>query len=168
MNANKFELRPCPEKGQGVFATASFSAGDTVMTGIVIKVLRSNHSHASQIGENQFVQHGGLISKVNHSCNPNCGIRVNDVGGHDFVAMKDGCANEEITFDYAMRNYTIDHFPDECMCGASNCRGSVTGWKDLSDSKKDEYKDFAAPYLFDLDTKVKKRKKAQANEYRTH
>jgi len=32
--------------------------------------------------------------------------------------MKDISVNEEITFDYAMRNYTIDHFPQQCMCGS--------------------------------------------------
>ncbi len=151
----KVEMRSCAERGDGIFSTTAFKAGDTIMTGIIQEVLKGNHSHASQIGENQYVFHAGLISKVNHSCNPNCGIRVNDMGGHDFIAMKDGSSDEEITFDYAMRNYGIDHFPEECMCGSSNCRGSVTGWQALSDDKKKEYQDFAAPYLFALDDKIR-------------
>jgi hypothetical protein len=52
-----------------------------------------------------------------------------------------------------MRNYSIDHFPKNCMCGAHNCRGKITGWKDLPDEKKKAYKGFVAPYLLALDAK---------------
>lgn len=41
---------------------------------------------------------------VNHSCSPNCGVRLNDAGAYDFVAREPIAAGEEITFDYAMRN----------------------------------------------------------------
>ncbi len=148
-----FELRDSPEKDEGVFATNSFEAGDIVMVGVIREVLSENHSHASQIGENEHVLHAGLISKVNHSCDPNCGIRVNETGAHNFTAMKDIGVNEEITFDYAMRNYTIEHFPQQCMCGSKRCRGTITGWKDLPDDKKKEYEGFAAPYLIELDAR---------------
>ncbi len=148
-----FELRKVEGQGEGVFATRSFKAGETVMVGMIKKVLNENDSHASQVGENKYVRHAGLISKVNHSCNPNCGIKVNQTGGHDFVAMRDLSVNQEITFDYVMRNYSIDHFPPLCLCSSENCRGRITGWKDLSDQKKKEYKGFVAPYLLELDAK---------------
>jgi len=150
------ELRDSSEKGEGVFATRHFKVGDIVIVGVIDEVLNGNHSHASQIGETEFVFHAGLARKVNHSCDPNCGIRVNENGAHDFVAIKDGSVNEEITFDYAMRNYTIDHFPSKCMCGSKACRGSITGWKDLTDKKKMEYDGVAAPYLLELDAKHSK------------
>jgi len=146
-----FELRESPEKGEGIFATKPFEVGDIVMVGIIEEVLSGNHSHASQISENEHVLHAGLISKVNHSCGPNCGIRVNETGAHDFIAMKDISVNEEITFDYAMRNYSVDHFPPQCMCGSARCRGRITGWKDLPDETKKEYEGFVAPYLLELD-----------------
>jgi len=130
LNTNDgFELRESPEKGEGIFATKPFKVGDIVMVGIIKEVLSGNHSHASQISENEHVLHAGLISKVNHSCGPNCGIRVNETGAHDFIAMKDISVNEEITFDYAMRNYTIDHFPQQCMCGSKRCRGRLQDGK---------------------------------------
>ncbi|MDM8550424.1 SET domain-containing protein-lysine N-methyltransferase [Desulfobacterales bacterium HSG2] len=93
------------------------------------------------------------MSKVNHSCDPNSGIRVNETGAHDLVAICDIAVSEEITFDYAMRNYSVDHFPPKCLCGADKCRGRVTGWKDLPDEKKKEYAGFVAPYLLELDIK---------------
>ncbi|MDJ0800341.1 MAG: SET domain-containing protein-lysine N-methyltransferase [Calothrix sp. MO_167.B12] len=146
-----FELRATPGKGEGIFATRSFQAGETVMVGIIEKVLDKNDSHASQIAKDKYVRHAGLISKVNHSCDPNCGIKVNQTGGHDFVAMRNINVNEEITFDYAMRNYSIDHFLMLCECGSKNCRKKITGWKDLPESRKKEYTGFVAPYLLELD-----------------
>jgi len=148
-----FKLRESAGKGDGIFAARLFKAGETVMVGKIGKVLKENHSHASQIGEHDYIFHAGLINKVNHSCEPNCGIKVNETGAHDFVAMADIIANEEITFDYAMRNYGIDHFPKQCTCGSKKCRGKITGWKDLSDIRKEEYKGFVAPYLLALDKK---------------
>ncbi len=148
-----FELRESAGKGEGVVATRSFKAGETVMVGFIKKMLDRNHSHASQIGENKYVFHAGLTSKVNHSCDPNCGISVNETGAHDYVAIRDIVVNEEITFDYAMRNYGVDYFPKQCICGSERCRGRITGWKDLPDEWKNKYEGFVAPYLLELDAK---------------
>ena len=148
-----FELRVSDRKGEGVFATISFVPGEIVMVGVIEESLKANHSHASQIGIDAYVFHAGLISKVNHSCDPNCGIRINDSGAHDFVAMRDIVVNEELTFDYAMRNYGVEHFPTQCMCGSEICRGRITGWKDLPDERKKRYEGFVAPYLLELDAK---------------
>ncbi len=150
---NGFELRKTAGKGKGVFSTKFFKADEIVMLRKIEKKLDKNHSHASQVGENEYVLHTGSITKVNHSCSPNCGIRLNATGAHNFVAMRDISIDEEITFDYAMRNYGIDYFPKHCMCGSKNCRGKISGWKDLSDGKKKEYKGFVVPYLLALDTK---------------
>ncbi|MEL7048767.1 MAG: SET domain-containing protein-lysine N-methyltransferase [Pseudomonadota bacterium] len=148
------ELQSTTEKGDGVFTTRQFKAGETVMVGVIETRLSENHSHASQVGEHQYVFHAGLISKFNHSCEPNCGIRVNASGGHDFIAMRDIKPNEEATFDYAMRNLGVDHFPGDCTCGEKACRGSITGWRDLPQARKDQYLGFVAPYLLELDAKT--------------
>ncbi|MCZ6503471.1 MAG: SET domain-containing protein-lysine N-methyltransferase [Gammaproteobacteria bacterium] len=123
------------------------------MVGVIKEVLNGNHAHASQVGENEYVLHAGLITRVNHSCDPNCGIRVNETGAHDFVAIRNISINEEIVFDYAMRNYGVDYFPKQCMCGSKRCRGRITGWKDLPDEQKKEYEGLVAPYLLELAAK---------------
>lgn len=152
-----YELRESIGKGEGIFATLRFLRGDTVMIGTIKKDnINGNHSHASQMGEFRYALHGGRITKVNHSCNPNCGIKLNVAGAHDFVAMRTIEIGEEITFDYAMRNYTIEYFPYECGCGSEQCRGSITGWKDLPAKFKLKYEGFVAPYLVELDRKKKK------------
>lgn len=69
-----YELQRTDAKGEGVFATRSFQVGETVMVGVIEAELDHNHAHASQLSEKRFVLHGGLIAKVKHSCEPNCGI----------------------------------------------------------------------------------------------
>ena len=137
-------------KGNGVFAERSFKVGETVLIGKIEKELSKNNSHASQIGLNRFVLHNEEMRMVNHSCNPNCGIRINSSDAHDLVAKKAIIKGEEITYDYAMRNYTIDYFLSNCKCGSDECRGKITGWKDLPNHKKMEYRNWVAPYLLGL------------------
>ena len=146
-----YELRIAEGKGEGMVACRDFQRGQLVMKGKIEKELRESTSHSSQISRNRHVLHAGLISKVNHSCNPNCGIRVNETGAHDFVAFTYISAGEELTFDYAMRNYSVDHFPPRCMCGSPQCRGKLTGWKSLPEETKKAYEGFVAPYLLEID-----------------
>jgi hypothetical protein len=142
-------------KGEGVLATRPFAAGETVMVGFLIGPLTGNDSHATQVGPSRWALHGGLGPKVNHSCDPNCGVRLNDGQAFDFVARRPIGAGQELTFDYAMRNFTIDHFPAMCLCGATQCRGSVTGWKDLPATRKADYGELVAPYLRVMDDDIR-------------
>lgn len=145
-------LRRNPDgRGDGVLATRPFAAGETVMVGFLLGTLDGNDSHATQVGPDRWVRHGGLGPKVNHSCDPNCGVRLNDGQAFDYVARRAISTGQELTFDYAMRNYTIDHFPLVCLCGAAQCRGSVTGWKDLPAARKTDYGQLVAPYLHAMD-----------------
>lgn len=146
-----YELHSTAGKGEGVFATRSFHIGETVMIGVIDRELDANHSHASQVSAHRWVLHGGLVTKLNHSCDPNCGIRLNASGAHDYIAREPIVAGQEITFDYAMRNYTIEYFLTPCRCGSRHCRGRITGWKDLPAHRKAAYHGFVAPYLTDLD-----------------
>ena len=145
-------LRRTPDgKGDAVLATRRFASGDTVMVGFLIGPLTGNDSHATQVGPDRWARHGGLGPKVNHSCDPNCGVRINAAQAFDFVARRPIDVGQEVTFDYAMRNYTIDHFPALCLCGAVECRGAVTGWKDLPAARKADYGELVAPYLRAMD-----------------
>jgi hypothetical protein len=145
-------LRRAPNgKGDAVLATRPFAVGETVMVGFLSGPLTANDSHATQVGPNRWARHGGLGPKVNHSCDPNCGVRLNDAQAFDFVARRPIHAGQELTFDYAMRNFTIDHFPPVCLCGTEQCRGSVTGWKDLPAARKADYGELVAPYLRAMD-----------------
>lgn len=141
--------------GDGVLTTRSFVAGETVMVGFLVGSLKENDSHATQVGPHRWARHGGLGPKVNHSCDPNCGVRLNDEQAFDVIARQQIHAGQEITFDYATRNFTIDHFPAMCLCGAERCRRSVTGWKDLTAAQKASYGDLVAPYLHAMDDNIR-------------
>lgn len=146
------EVRGTAEgKGNGVFATRAHQQGETVMVGVIERRLTGNTAHATQVGRSEWVQLAGLGPMVNHSCDPNCGIRMNSGGAPDLVARRAIALGEEITFDYAMRNYSVEQFPARCRCGASLCRGSVTGWKDLPLERKAAYGRLVAPYLLEVD-----------------
>lgn len=139
-------------RGDGVVATRSFRPRQTVMVGVIEeRRVPQNHSHASQVGRSEYVELGGLASKVNHSSDLNCGVQVNQSGAYDLVARRSIWPGDEITFDYAMRNYSVEHFPSRCRCGAPSCRGVVTGWKDLSAEQKAVYTGLVAPYLLAID-----------------
>ena len=147
--------RAADDKGDAVLATHPFATGATVMVGSLIGTLTGNDAHATQVGPNRWARHGGLGPKVNHSCDPNCGVRLNDAQAFDFVARRPIAAGDEVTFDYAMRNFTIDYFPGVCLCGAARCRGSVTGWKDLPAARKADYGELVAPYLRAMDDDIR-------------
>jgi hypothetical protein len=157
VRSSGYELRTTKRKGDGVFATRPFQVGETVVVGTIARRLSSNTRNASQVSLNEFVLLGGLGSKVNHSCDPNCGVRVNESGAYDLIALRDFATAEEITFDYAMRNYSVEHFPIRCLCGSQICRGSITGWKDLPLARKEAYRGFVAPYLLELDRKISRK-----------
>ena len=151
-----FILKNSKDRGSGVFSKNSYIVGEVVMKGVIEKIEYINHVGVSQMGENEYFAPIGLMALVNHSCDPNCGIKLNETGAQDYVAMKDIPSGEEITFDYAMQNYKIDHFPVSCQCGSSDCRGSIGGWVDLPQDKRVKYESFVAPYLLELDKKKSK------------
>jgi hypothetical protein len=148
---HQYVLRATPDKGDGVFATCPFAVGETVMLGADVRKAAHNDAHAVQIGRDEFGHEDGLGSFVNHSCNPNCGIRRTDRGVFDLVARRAIQPGEEITVDYAMRNYVIEFFPEICMCGSGLCRSPVTGWRDLPPERRAAYEGSVAPFLFEIE-----------------
>ncbi|HKC51047.1 MAG TPA: SET domain-containing protein-lysine N-methyltransferase [Myxococcota bacterium] len=84
----------------------------------------------------------GPADWVNHSCDPNCGLR----GQIALVAMRGLEPGEEICFDYAMSDGTpYDQFP--CGCGAKSCRGAVTGEDWSRPELWERYSGYFSPYL---------------------
>ena len=97
-----------------------------------------------QVEEDLYLVSGrdGPADWVNHSCNPNCGLR----GQIALVALRRLEPGEEVCFDYAMSDGTpYDQF--ECGCGAPQCRGKISGddWKRRELWKR--YSGHFSPYL---------------------
>jgi hypothetical protein len=154
----KTEKRTSPIQGRGLFSHDPISAGEivaikggTIMDAASFALLRDTVSPAEiQIEDGFYIAPGSAeeveanILCLNHSCNPNVGVR----GQITFVAMRDIPADTELTIDYAM----IDGDPAErmaCSCGTQECRNVVTGsdWR-LPELQR-RYAGFFSRYLHD-------------------
>jgi len=83
----------------------------------------------------------------NHSCDPNSGFR----GQVFLVAMRDICAGEEVTFDYAMtvaESVGSDMvFSLECGCGSAHCRKRITEKDWMLPELQHRYNGYFSPYI---------------------
>jgi hypothetical protein len=79
---------------------------------------------------------------VRHSCEPNCGMHGNTV----LVALRDIAPGERVTYDYAMSD-GCDYDEFECQCGATACRGKVTGHDWMLPDLQLRYRGSFSPYL---------------------
>lgn len=134
-------LRDVPTKGRGVFTTRPFAKGDEVLEflGEICDVDDfSDLTYALQIGPREFLSSsGGIDDFVNHSCQPNSGIR-NVQGRIVLFALRALARDEEITFDYSTTQ-AGGFWEMECHCGAPTCRGRIGDFKDLPQAFRSRY-----------------------------
>lgn len=67
----------------------------------------------------------GIVDYVNHSCEPNAGIK----GQISLYAMRDIKKGKEIRFDYGTILFRAEGAPKyilECKCGSNKCRQNIT------------------------------------------
>jgi len=146
MKFDGVEVRSSGALGRGVFALRGYKSGETVIKGVVDKVIENR-------GEHTFTVHGvhvvlaGPACLVNHSCDPNCMHVFNVSGAFDFVARRDIGAGEQITHDTSAYEYEVEHFSQKCLCGSDNCRGKVKGWKDLTRQEQESIREYTIPFL---------------------
>lgn len=141
--SSSLETKETKKYGNGVFASAPIDKGEVLMIfgGYILtraeecELPESIRDIAIQV-ERDFVigvmneNELGNADFVNHSCNPNSGIR----GQISLVAMRDIEEGEEITFDYGSVLYRKEgsqEYKLKCVCGSDGCRGEITqfDWK---------------------------------------
>jgi uncharacterized protein len=131
----KTRVRPSPIHGRGLFAARAIRQGEIVAIkgGHVLdgQALRRSPAYAScsyiQIGDDLYI--GAITTSevrrnklyINHSCDPNLGIR----GEITFVALRGIRAGEELTYDWAMEENQPTR--TRCSCNAPSCRHVLTG-----------------------------------------
>ncbi|SRR6266508_3944089 len=138
----KTEVRESKIHGRGLFATADIAKDEVVAVkgGHIISREQLREKVTPRLGPVEIqIDNDLFIAPVaaeereasmlysNHSCDPNLGMR----GEITFVAMRNIRAGEELTHDWATPD--DDDYSVECKCGASNCRGTLTGkdWQRL-------------------------------------
>lgn len=152
----KTEKRGSEIEGRGLFAREAIPRGEIVAVkgGRIYdragwaKVAAELSPAEIQIGDDHFIgpaDASGVeanMLRLNHSCEPNCGVR----GEITFVTMRDVAPEEELTIDYAM----IDGDPEihmKCRCGSGRCRGSVSGADWALPRLQEEYRGHFSTYL---------------------
>jgi SET domain-containing protein len=121
--------------GRGLFAVEEFSAGEIVCVKgghvftrpVLEKITPVLGSAEIQIADDLFIgpihprQREGSMIFSNHSCDPNIGVQGQIV----FIALRKIAAGEELTHDWATTD--DDDYTLACRCGATECRGIITG-----------------------------------------
>lgn len=133
----KVEVREAADgKGLGVFAMEAIEAGELIAEfegetyiaeSTATSLPKVMVDHAIQINPTHYVHGEGCLAQlINHSCDPNCGIR----GLTSVVAAKRIEVGEEVTWSYPCSE-SSDWILHDCQCGSSNCMGTVRGFADL-------------------------------------
>ena len=129
---SKIQVQEC-SFGKGVFARSLIHQGDEILqfSGPLIDTQEAiskgeRQCNPLQIGKYLYmdIEPPGVL--VNHSCEPNAGIRDNV----RLVAIVDIQAGEEIFYDYST-TMDEDNWVLECLCGNENCRMTVGDFKYL-------------------------------------
>lgn len=133
----------------GVFSLVHIPA-DTVVfefTGNILQLsdipnpLIPENDHYLQVDINKYIGPSGDFDDVfNHSCDPNCGLRV--VGKRALlISIYEIKVGDELTFDYSTSSLeTKDTWQLECKCGSWICRKIISGFQYLPEERKNYYK----------------------------
>jgi hypothetical protein len=135
----------------GLFAAKAFAQGDTLFANHSDRFYEPKlsfeevsargidvHHHCLQVGEDAYCfPTGGFDDFMNHSCEPTCGIRLDDRGAA-IVAIKDIIPGMELTYDYSTYNQTAAP-PLLCECGSSQCRSLIGNFSDLPENLRSRY-----------------------------
>ncbi|MHA7819557.1 MAG: SET domain-containing protein [Erythrobacter sp.] len=108
--------------GVGVRSVVAF-ARDDVLDRFDGRIDRQVSQHSLQISSDEHIAETRFVGYLSHGCDPNCAL---DMGARTLVALRDIAAGDLLRVDYAATEDTL--FAEfECECGATNCRGWITG-----------------------------------------
>lgn len=82
-------------------------------------------------------------TRMNHSCNPNTHM---DIARRRVVALHDIPAESELVFDYNTTEWDIAA-AFVCGCGATNCVGTVRGFRHLNAAQREALRPWLSPLL---------------------
>jgi uncharacterized protein len=151
----KTRVRPSPIHGHGLFAVRPIRRGEVVAVkgGHILdrRALERSPARAAvsyiQIDDQRYIgaatprEVGANKLFINHSCEPNVGLR----GEITFVALRDVTAGEELTYDWAMEEHRRDRM--RCTCRAASCRKILTGRDWMIPALQRRYRGFFSAYL---------------------
>ncbi len=132
----KIDVHESKVDGSGVFAKKDIKKGEIIalIKGTPIKhfVVDKKTSEAGPnwigVGENLWIDPSPPFHNLNHSCDPNAGIR----GSKTIVALQNIKKGEEVLIDYSTTEIDVLWKLDKkCKCGSKNCRGTIKSIQSL-------------------------------------
>jgi len=149
MNAAKVRVKNTKKYGRGVFATRNVRKNEVVAVfdGPIYDEkfdgwTNEINNHVMQFKKNAWRDSLGPARYINHSCEPNCGIK--DL--FKVVAMRSIKKGEEITWDYEMTENSW-WWRLKCRCGSAICRKIIGRYKNLPESLRKKYKGYISEWL---------------------
>ncbi|HAI74299.1 MAG TPA: hypothetical protein DCS28_02790 [Candidatus Moranbacteria bacterium] len=143
----KFFVGDSKIHGRGVFASEDIQKGKTVFIlkgkRSVLRLKTDILSTPNMVGleKNIWIDPEFPINYLNHSCNPNLGMR----GKVLFVAIRNIKKGEEFNFDYSISEDS--EWEMRCYCGHANCRKIICGIKSLPESIYRKYLPYIPRYF---------------------
>ncbi len=141
------KIKTAPKKGKGVFTNKPIQAGRLVciLTGDRLTARQMDRRIEAgqettddpfQISRTLYLDLDEVPRSINHSCDPNCGIRQEN----KLFAIRDIKAGEEITFDYST---TVPCYKSwwkmRCRCGAKICRRVASSYNTIPKKQQNKY-----------------------------
>ncbi len=122
-------IKPSPVADSGSFAPRlikkgehiRFLSGEIVALDEIFKRVhegKENNDDPLQIGEGLYIDLDEPSRLINHSCEPNAGIR----GKNELFALRDIQPAEEISYDYSTTQLFDWTMERKCRCRSQNCR----------------------------------------------
>ena len=142
--------------GKAVFATEGFAAGESIVrfSGRRVAAARVPGGIAGtsdrfvQVDRHEYLGPSGRIDDlINHSCDPNTGLRFTAKGVF-LVALRDIAPGEEIAWDYSTTLHQAG-WAMACACGSAGCRGTIGDFAGLPEERRRWYIDrgVVAPHV---------------------
>ena len=142
--------------GKAVFASQGFATGETIVRFSGRRVAAARVPAAAAGRQDRFVQvaadaylgpSGRVDDLINHSCQPNTGLRFTEEGVF-LVALRDIAPGEEIAWDYST-TLQDSGWAMACRCGSPACRGVIGDFAALPAERRREYieQGVVAPHL---------------------
>lgn len=146
--------------GKGIFASKDIKKGEIIalIKGRVVNFLVKNKKDAQHgpdwvgICHNTWIDPAEPFCYLNHSCNPNAGIK----GKVETVALKNIKKDEEITIDYSITEETVN-WKMKCGCGSKGCRKIIQSIQFLPTKTFNKYYPFIGTYFKNLYLKSNKK-----------
>ncbi len=142
--------------GKAVYAAVKFDDGETIVkfTGRKFRadqvpgLVRGATDRFVQITPDAYLGPSGRIDDlINHSCDPNGGLRFSD-GGVFLIAIRPIFPGEEITWDYST-TLTQSNWHMICQCRSRDCRRVIGNFETLTPDRQEWFRarGVVAPYL---------------------